>query len=128
MKNIFVTVINCIDGRAQKPVMEFAKRKFGVDYVDLITEPGPDKALSEDRDLNIIDSIKRRVLVSIEKHKSKIVIIAGHYDCAANPIQKEEHYKQIKEAAQKIRGWKLKVNVYGVWIGSNWEAKLLREE
>ncbi|MGB3082317.1 MAG: carbonic anhydrase, partial [Candidatus Omnitrophota bacterium] len=47
MKKSFATAINCIDGRAQKPVTEFAIRKFKVDYVDLITEPGPDKVLSE---------------------------------------------------------------------------------
>ena len=46
-KNIFVTAINCIDGRVQKPITEFAVRKFKAAYVDLITEPGPDKVLSE---------------------------------------------------------------------------------
>ena len=125
MENIFATAINCIDGRVQKPVTEFAIRKFRVDYVDLITEPGPDKVLSENKALNIIESVKRRTLISVEKHKSKIVIIAGHHDCAANPARKEEHYRQIKEAVQNIKEWNLEVDVYGAWVDKNWEAVLL---
>ena len=123
MGNIFVTVINCIDGRVQKPVTEFAIRKFRVDYVDLITEPGPDKVLSENKALDIIESVKRRTLISIGKHKTKIVIIAGHHDCAANPVEKEEHYRQIEKAVQSIKGWNSEVDVYGVWIDEKWEVK-----
>ncbi|MGB2600195.1 MAG: carbonic anhydrase [Candidatus Omnitrophota bacterium] len=125
MKKSFATAINCIDGRAQKPVTEFAIRKFKVDYVDLITEPGPDKVLSENKALDIIGSIKRCTLISVEKHKSKIVIIAGHHDCAANPVEEEEHYRQIKEAVKNIKEWNLEVDVYGVWVDKNWEAVLL---
>ena len=68
MKYKFATAINCIDGRVQKPITEFAINKFNVNYVDLITEPGPDKVLSENKALDIIKSIKRRTLTSIKKH------------------------------------------------------------
>jgi len=125
MEENFVTAINCIDGRVQRPVTEFAIREFKADYVDLITEPGSDKVLSENKDFNIIESIKRRTLISIEKHKSKIIIIAGHHDCAANPVEKEEHCRQIKEAVQKIREWNLGVDVYGIWVDKDWKAELI---
>jgi len=125
MKNIFVTTINCIDGRIQKPVTEFAITKFRADYVDLITEPGADKILSDNKAIDIIESVKRRTLVSIEKHKSKVVIIAGHHDCAANPVEKEEHYRQLKKAVQNIKRWNLKVDVCGVWVNKSWEAELI---
>ncbi|MGB2662026.1 MAG: carbonic anhydrase, partial [Candidatus Omnitrophota bacterium] len=75
--------------------------------------------------LDIIGSIKRCTLISVEKHKSKIVIIAGHHDCAANPVEEEEHYRQIKEAVKNIKEWNLEVDVYGVWVDKNWEAVLL---
>ena len=125
MKNIFVTAINCIDGRVQKPITEFAIRRFKADYVDMITEPGPDKVLSENKTLDIIESVKRRALISIEKHKSKIVVIAGHHDCAANPIEKEEHHKQIKKAVQNIKMWNSEIDVYGVWVNEKWEVDLM---
>jgi len=123
--NIFATAINCIDGRIQKPIIEFAINKFRVDYVDLITEPGPDKTLSENKALGIIESIKRRALISIEKHGSKIVIVAGHHDCAANPAEEGEHRRQIAEAVKKIKEWNLEVDVYGIWVDRNWEAGLV---
>ena len=125
MGNIFVTAINCIDGRAQKPVTEFVIRKFRADYVDLITEPGPDRFLSENKALDIVESIKRRTLISIEKHNSKIVIIVGHYDCAVNSVEEGEHRIQIMEAVKKIKEWDFKVDVYGVWVDEDWEVELI---
>ena len=125
MKSKFTTAINCIDGRVQAPVTEFIKNTYGADYVDLITEPGPDKVLSQNKDVNIIESIKRRALISIEKHKSKIVIIAAHHDCAGNPVGEDEHRKQLKDAAQNIKKWNLGVDVYAVWVDKNWKTILL---
>jgi len=43
----FCTVINCIDGRIQLPVIEYLKIRFNVEYVDTITEAGPNLILSE---------------------------------------------------------------------------------
>lgn len=124
-KHTFVTAINCIDGRVQKPVMEFAIGKFKVDYVDMITELGPDKILSENKALDIIESIKKRILISIEKHNSKIVIIVGHHDCAGNAVGDAQHCRQIKEAVKNIKNWNFPVNVYGVWVDESWRAVLI---
>jgi hypothetical protein len=125
MKENFATAINCIDGRVQEPVTEFITSEFRVDYVDMITEPGPDKILSENKAFDIIESIKKRVLISVEKHKSKIVVIAGHYDCAANPAQDKEHLRQIRESVKNIKEWNLEVDIYGVWVDKDWKAILL---
>jgi carbonic anhydrase len=125
MEKSFATAINCIDGRVQVPVVEFVKKEFGVDYVDMITEPGPDKVLSENAVSEVINSIKERVLISVEKHGSKNIIIAGHHDCAANSTTKDEHLKQIAEAVETIKSWGLKADVHGVWVDENWEAALL---
>ena len=125
MKYKFAAAINCIDGRVQKPIIEFAIKRFGVDYVDIITEPGPDKVLSENKSMDIIESIKRRVLLSIERNSSKNIIIAGHHDCKANPVEEKVHYRQIKESVDKIKEWNLEVDVYGVWVGKDWKVVLL---
>ena len=125
MRETFVTAINCIDGRVQEPLIEFAKREFKIDYVDTVTEAGPDKVLSENKDINIVESIKRRALISIEKHKSKVIIIAGHHDCAGNPVGEEEHRRQLKKSAQNIKQWNLGVDVYAVWVDKDWRAALI---
>ncbi len=123
----FGTAINCIDGRVQRPVMEFVIEKFGVDHVDMITEPGPDKTLSENKAFDIITSVKKRVSISVEKHGSKNIIIAGHHDCAANPATEEEHRRQISQAVKNIKTWNLGVDVHGVWVDKDWKAVLLSE-
>jgi len=39
--------LNCIDGRVQLPVIEWIKQNYGVDHVDMITEPGMDGFLAD---------------------------------------------------------------------------------
>ena len=53
----FATAINCMDGRTQIPVIEWLKKEYGVDYVNMINEPGPNKILAENRD-QIITAVK----------------------------------------------------------------------
>ena len=125
MKKSFVTAVNCIDGRTQEPLIDFIKRKFSAEYLDLITEPGPDKILSENKRQEAVKSIKKRVLISIEKHNSKILIITGHHDCAGNLVADDEHIKQIKKAVKNLNKWNLGISVYGVWIDRNRKVILL---
>ena len=41
----FATAVNCMEGRTQLPVIAYLKKKFEVDYVDMVTEAGPVKIL-----------------------------------------------------------------------------------
>jgi len=126
MKNCtFGTAINCIDGRTQEPVVAFFKKRFAVDYIDMVTEPGVDKVLSQYTDKQIIASIKKRVQISIKKHNSKIIAIAGHYGCAGNPVDIKRHLKHIKKAVQNVDKWDLGVPVYGAWVDKSWKVILL---
>ena len=126
MEHTFATAINCIDGRVQESVIGFVKREIVADYVDLVTEPGPDKILSENKQANIIESIKNRVTISLEKDQSKTVVVVGHYDCAANSVDVGEHHKQIKEAVETIKSWNFEVSVYGIWVGRDWQASFIK--
>lgn len=123
MKFKFATAINCIDGRVQEPVTEFIRKNYGFDYVDMITVPGPDKLLSEYKNANEIGSVKDRVSLSCNNRGAKLLFIAGHYDCIANPCAEQEHLRQIKKAVQNIKRWKLVPEVCGIWVGKDWEAR-----
>ena len=103
----FATVVNCMDGRTQLPVIEYLKKKYGVDYVDSITEPGPIKILAERTYLTIIDQIKKRVGISVEKHGSRHIAVVGHHDCAGNPTDQETQLKQIDASIKLISEWAL---------------------
>ena len=118
----FATAINCMDGRTQLPVFEYLKDNFAVDFVDMITEPGPNKILADDKDKTLVNSIRRRVEISVNKHQSKIIAVVGHYDCAGNPADKDEQEKQISIAINRIKQWNLGVELIGLWVDQSLSA------
>jgi len=119
MKKRFGTALNCIDGRTQIPIINWLKENFDVDYVDLITEPGMDKVLAQDQ-LAIIERLKENVIISITAHKSNVVAVSGHYDCAANPVSDREHFNDIIASTQIVKSWGLPVTVVGLWVDDVW--------
>lgn len=123
----FATAINCIDGRVQTPVINYIKNKYGHCYIDMITEPGPNKILSENTDHSTIESIKNKVKISIQKHNSNLLAVTGHYDCAGNPVEESEHKIQIGNAIKRLKTWNLKIKIIGLWINKNWRVEELNE-
>lgn len=118
----FATAINCMDGRTQSPVINYIRKKYKVDYVDLITEPGPIRILAENKDKMTLESIKRRVEISTGKHCSEHIAIVGHHDCAGNPVEKEIQLKQILDSIKTVKSWGFRVEIIGLWIDKKWTA------
>jgi len=124
-KGKFGTAINCMDGRVQAPAMNWLKQKYELDYIDTITEPGPDKMLSQGKPEQV-ESIKSRVLISVNAHGSETIFVAAHHDCAGNPVSKDEHVKQVRECVKIIKSWKLPVKkVIGAWINESWAVEII---
>jgi len=119
---IFATAINCMDGRVQIPVIDWLRRQYGVDYVDMITEPGPERLLAEAKDLTACASIRRRLEISVTRHNSNLVAIVGHHDCAGNAAVKETQLEQILTAIKTVEAWKINIKVIGLWVDENWEV------
>ncbi|KUK11126.1 MAG: hypothetical protein XD50_0571 [Clostridia bacterium 41_269] len=118
----FAVAVNCMDGRVQVPVINFLKEKYGVDYVDMITEPGPDKILAENRSSSAADSIRKRVEISITKHFSKLIAVVAHYDCAGNPVDREIHIKHLHAAVETVKSWGFDADVIGLWVDDKWQV------
>ena len=70
--------MNCIDGRVQLPVIRYLHERFGVLYVDLVTELGPVRALAGPADAETKRSILRRVAMSIDAHGSGLIAVVAH--------------------------------------------------
>lgn len=119
----FATALNCIDGRTHEPVIDFLRKNFRVTCVDLITEPGIDKILSENRIGQTVSSIKKRAQISVDKHQSKIIAVVGHYDCAGNPGTAKNHFSQVKKAVVNVHAWGWGITVIGLWVNKNFQAK-----
>ncbi len=118
----FATSVSCMDGRIQIPLNAWIKKNYSVDYVDTITEPGDDKTIADD---SILESIKTKIGISINAHKSELIVLSGHFDCAANPVSNEMHIEMIKKGVEIISALNLGVKVIGVWVDDSWNVKPL---
>ena len=126
MAKEFATAINCIDGRVQSPVIEYMQNSFSVDYVDMITEPGPNKILSEGKDINSIKFLKKKVEVSVEKHNSKIIAVVAHYDCAGNPESEDLQKKHLRKAVDVVVSWGFPVKkIVALWLDENFKPSIV---
>ena len=124
-KGKFGTAINCMDGRVQLPLINWMKNKYGLDYIDMITEPGPDKMLSQGRP-DQVESIKSRVKISVNVHGSQVIIVAAHDDCAGDPVSREDHIRQVGDCLKLVKSWGLPVkSITGVWINGSWEVQTI---
>jgi hypothetical protein len=118
----FAAVINCMDGRTQLPVIEWARREYGAEYVDSITEPGPVRILAEAEDTAALESIRRRLDISVTKHGSNRVAIVAHADCAGNPVDKQTQLGQLRAAAATVSSWGLNAQIDLLWLGEDWRV------
>lgn len=123
-KGKFATALNCIDGRFQEPLIKFAQEKLKIDFLDLITEPGIDGIFAK-KNKKELKKIKEKILISIKAHHSRNIILAGHAQCAKNPVSEREHKDQIIKGVKIIKSWKLNCKVFGVWMNENFEIEIL---
>jgi hypothetical protein len=120
----FCTVINCMDGRTQLPVNEFLRAKYHVDYVDTITEAGPVRILAEDKYSLLAESIRSRVDISTNKHKSQVIALVAHHDCAGNPVDKSRQLEQLQSAIEWLKEKYPAAKILGLWVNSEWKVEI----
>jgi carbonic anhydrase len=119
----FAAVVNCMDGRVQEPVNDYIKSNYQIDYVDVVTEPGPNKILADNANEAIISSIKKRLDISVNCHKANLIAIAGHYDCAGNPSDKEKQIEHVNKAIELLKNWEYDLEIIGLWVNERWEVE-----
>ncbi|MGD8395362.1 MAG: hypothetical protein PVF43_07790 [Candidatus Eiseniibacteriota bacterium] len=122
----FCTVINCMDGRTQLPVNRFLQERFGAEYVDTVTEAGPVRWLAEEQHSDTVASIIARVRVSTDKHGSNGVALVTHYDCAGNPLPRDDQMGQLERALALLRQEFPRVPVIGLWVDDRWAVHEIR--
>ena len=114
-----------MDGRIQGPIQEYLKNSYNVKYVDTITEPGPCRIIAENKDSNAINSVLQRVKISVNVHKSNLIAISGHFDCAGNPCEAEVQKGQIKQSIENFKYLYPNTEIVGLWFDSNWQVNSL---
>jgi hypothetical protein len=116
-----------MDGRVQDAVKNYMQKTYGVDYVDMVTEPGPNKILAGPAsgcpsDKAIIENIKKRVEISIGHHGSKVVAIVGHFGCAGNPAEKQEQITHLQKAKKTVEAFSLPAEIILLWVDGDWKT------
>jgi len=123
----FATVITCMDGRVQEPVSTWMKKHLKVDFIDTITEPGPDRFVTQG-DEQQLESLNKKLDISIKLHRSSNVAVVAHDDCGGNPVSKKEHLKQLARAVDLLTSWKLPVRIMGLWVDESWQVQLMHDK
>ena len=118
----FCTAISCMDGRVQLPVIKYLQNRFNAEYVDSITEAGPNSVLASQDNASLVESILTRTHISVSKHHSVGIAVVGHHDCAGNPVSKAEQLIHIQKSVDLIRQHYKELTVIGLWVGENWEV------
>ncbi len=118
----FYTAINCMDGRVQLPVISYLQKRFDAEYVDVISEPGPNRILADESDGVAVESIMRRVEISVVRHHSVGIAVVGHHDCAGNPATEAEQRQHTAAAVLCVQARFSDVPVIGLWVNENWDV------
>lgn len=125
----FFTVVGCMDGRVQHVMGVLGQEKFDCDYPDTITEAGIVGIIANNPTQEFLDDLKFKLLVSVDKHHSKGILVDGHQECAGNPVDDSKHIEDIKKSVEVIKGLiENKVSVTGVFVkrsSEGWEAEEL---
>jgi hypothetical protein len=123
MPTTFATVLNCMDGRVQRPVGEYLLRRFGVDCVDSITEAGLVRFLADAPDAPETISALEKVRISMGQHGSSQIAVVGHVDCAGNPVDDETHLDQVRRARAFLKSRFPACEVLGLWVDEAWTVR-----
>lgn len=118
----FAVVLNCIDGRTQQPLLEWVRAQYDVDYADVVTEPGMDALLAVGQPA-AREAVLDKVCVSRLAHLSCYLVVAGHHDCAANPVPRPVHEEHIRTAVHRMRDALPRFDVVGVYVDESWTPR-----
>ena len=121
-RGAFAALLNCIDGRAQLPALEFVRNRFGVDHVDNVTEAGIVRYCSVSTGGAETVALQRSIDVSLNAHGSRQIAVAAHHDCAGNPVTDTFQRQQLLAAVTFLKARHPDLEVIGVWIDEAWKA------
>lgn len=117
IEETFCTSVGCMDGRSECAVAKWGREKFGVQYVDAITEAGTVGLLIGENVDQLLESVQKKILISIEKHRSKGIIVSGHQECAGNSVPDEVQKDEIRDVVSMFQDlFNFSLPILGVFV------------
>lgn len=105
-----------MDGHVQLPITIYLLDRFGVEFLDTITEAGIVRYFSGETDSSQTEAALNSIRISLDKHGSRQIAIAAHDDCAANPIQAPQQQTQILEGTAFLKNRFPQCDILGLWV------------
>jgi carbonic anhydrase len=122
----FAAAVCCMDGRIQLPIIRFIQERYGVRFVDIITEPGPIRYLADRKNHSVLETIRKRLQISVEVHGSRVIAVSGHHDCAGNPVPKRAQLEQLARSVRTIRSWGFEDQaMVKLWVNELWKVDVV---
>jgi len=116
---VYGTVINCIDGRVQDAVTEHLRKRWKVDYVDVITEVAPERVLADRTDSPVVDRLRAHVLSSLKQQQSPRLAVAAHSDCESNSVPEDVQRRHLEAAVTWLATEFKQAEVIGLWVDAD---------
>ncbi len=108
----FGVALTCIDGRISQVVQQQLREEWGVDFVDMVTLPGPEAAVP---DLPEQHAVWDALRISVQQHGSTRVAVVAHTDCTANDVAIDTRREQVRDAVFEVRDVLPRTDVTG-WV------------
>lgn len=81
----------------------------------MVTLPGMDGILADPH--HALEQVVRKgAEISVHTHGSRVIAVAAHHDCAGNPVSVAQHEEHVRLAVERVRGWKLPAEVFGLFV------------
>ena len=121
---MFCTLVCCMDGRFIHILNEYIRSNYRYTFVDTITDAGAVNKIVSDE--NFLRSIEDKVvLISVNKHKSDHIFVAGHSDCAGCPTDDNTQKEYIKKAVNMIHEHLPEIAVTGLFVTEDGKIEIL---
>jgi len=119
----FATLITCMDGRIQRPLNKYVSEYFDAENIDTLAWPGACGPISRAVNPRVVEYVDRGLDISFRLHGSFGMAIAGHHDCAGNPVDKTQQCIEVTQIVERFRESYDKEMVIGLWVNDQWEVE-----
>ncbi len=119
----FATLITCMDGRIQRPLNDYVREYFDAPNIDTLAWPGACGPISRLQNPRVIEYVDRGLDISFNLHASCGMAIAGHHDCAGNPVNKAQQCTEVELIVQRFRESYGEDKVIGLWVNDQWTVE-----
>jgi hydrogenase maturation factor len=110
------TVVCCIDGRIQIPVVEFLRNLWNVEWVDVVTEIAPERLLSDGNEEESVRRIHENITASLVQQLEARLAVASHSGCDCNNVPDEEKREMVRASVRILREAHQDASIIGVWV------------